>query len=1362
MRHTMRNHIGDVFSRALGIRLGAFGIVLAAGLSIASFTPAIAEAGQQYLYAGTFGGSETTVIDPYPFSIGRVGFGQSLGPYSTAVDQASGDVYVTDPRLSRVEKFSSSGEFLFMFGEDVNKTAIEEGRSAETNVCPASGHPADVCQAGTNSGDPGAIAYVGEQEVTAVDVAVDSSTVSASRGDVYVGSNGNNVVSKFDSSGHLIASWGNNGAGETPNGQLNGTKSQRFEEVGGIAVDSSGNLWVAEGKRQPEGRVGIFGFTAAGVVVSELRQHEEHPILDSGDAFAVDSEGNFYRGEGGGDGVEKLSSTGGILGFPLRSSSVYGVAVNIVGNELYASGSPMGEELHVDRFSGSCRPSTELFADDCKPVEEFGTGHLPSHAGGASVNDASRVLYVAGRDAGSVAIFKPATVPDVVSVGTSDFTGGGSAVLNGTVNPSGVSLTGCFFEWGIQGESYSHDAPCEPAAGAVPADSSAHNVKATITGLVAGASYHFRLVAGDANDVNGLIDEPSVGADVSFGPPHVQSGSVLEASATGATFAGQVNPDGVDTTVRFEYGLQAGSYTASTSPIDAGSSGSAVEVSTHVHGLTPGTTYHYRVVAQNVPGESVGADETFVTQASGSFDLLDDRGWELVSPPNKQGANLEPIGEANLIQAAADGDALAYNANAPTESGPRGYALREQLLAVRGQDGWSSADIGIPHEAPTGPALGQGSEYRFFSADLARSIVQPLGSFVPLSAEASEQTSYLRTDFASGDGSGLCGESCFTPLVDSANVSSGVPFGEQGRCPDQGIFCGPLFQGASPDGTHVVLSSKVPLVEGAPAGALYEWAEGSLRVVSVRPGSEGGALVAGEFGGISKGGEGEGRSEGAVSVDGSRVFWSAGNGASLYMTDTQSGGSLRLDTAQGGTHTGVAEPRFQLASSDGSRVFFTDEQRLTANSGAESGKPDLYECEIVEEEDEPKCDLKDLTPKSPTGESASVQGSVIGAAESGEGIYFVANGVLAANRAANGEVVGQGNCSSNQEAMASCNLYVYRGGRVTFIAALSTSDSPDWDGHPDSGTARVSPNGEWLAFMSDRSLTGYDNRDALSGEKDEEVFLYRAGQAAGTVVCASCDPTGARPHGVEFSRIAFKLAGGFAGWGSNRWIAASVPGRTAYRLKAALYQSRYLSDSGRLFFDSSDSLVAQDTNGTEDVYEYEPAEVGSCTNTAATYDAATGGCPDLVSSGTSAEESAFLDASESGDDVFFLTSAQLSKRDIDSALDIYDTRVGGSEVPVSSPVECQGDACQAFVAPPEVVTPSSLIYSGLGNATTPTQTTNSTKPKSRQRNRAQALAAALKRCRKLHVKQRRRSCERQARHKQAAKSTKVSSRGGKR
>ena len=67
----------------------------------------------------------------------------------------------------------------------------------------------------------------------------------------------------------------------------------------------------------------------------------------------------------------------------------------------------------------------------------------------------------------------------------------------------------------------------------------------------------------------------------------------------------------------------------------------------------------------------------------------------------------------------------------------------------------------------------------------------------------------------------------------------------------------------------------------------------------------------------------------------------------------------------------------------------------------------------------------------------------------------------------------------------------------------------------------------------------------------------------------------------------------------NHWLAGSIPGWDNLRERPATYQPRYLSDSGRLFFDSPDALVPRDTNGLEDVYEYEPEGVGGCTSTTA-------------------------------------------------------------------------------------------------------------------------------------------------------------------
>ena len=94
-----------------------------------------------------------------------------------------------------------------------------------------------------------------------------------------------------------------------------------------------------------------------------------------------------------------------------------------------------------------------------------------------------------------------------------------------------------------------------------------------------------------------------------------------------------------------------------------------------------------------------------------------------------------------------------------------------------------------------------------------------------------------------------------------------------------------------------------------------------------------------------------------------------------------------------------------------------------------------------------------------------------------------------------------------------------RSGRTTFIATLSSEDSPEWEGNQIGDTAyltaRVSPNGRYLAFMSAAPITGYDNVDAnpaAKGARDEEVYLYDS--ATASLRCVSCNPSGARPNGV--------------------------------------------------------------------------------------------------------------------------------------------------------------------------------------------------------------------------------------------------------
>jgi hypothetical protein len=67
----------------------------------------------------------------------------------------NGNVYVADSGNHRVQELEANGEFVLMFGREVNETAHSEGRTTEENVCPAPAHPLDKCKAGVEGGAPG-------------------------------------------------------------------------------------------------------------------------------------------------------------------------------------------------------------------------------------------------------------------------------------------------------------------------------------------------------------------------------------------------------------------------------------------------------------------------------------------------------------------------------------------------------------------------------------------------------------------------------------------------------------------------------------------------------------------------------------------------------------------------------------------------------------------------------------------------------------------------------------------------------------------------------------------------------------------------------------------------------------------------------------------------------------------------------------------------------------------------------------------------------------------------------------------------------------------------------------------------------
>jgi len=105
------------------------------------------------------------------------------------------------------------------------------------------------------------------------------------------------------------------------------------------------------------------------------------------------------------------------------------------------------------------------------------------------------------------------------------------------------------------------------------------------------------------------------GAASAAGAPSAITGPVTSIGPTSATATGKVNPNGLATTWYVEYGTSTG-YGSKTSSLSAGSGTTNVDVTAPLSGLSPGTSYHYRVVATNSSGTAHGADGIFATAAA--------------------------------------------------------------------------------------------------------------------------------------------------------------------------------------------------------------------------------------------------------------------------------------------------------------------------------------------------------------------------------------------------------------------------------------------------------------------------------------------------------------------------------------------------------------------------------------------------------------------------------------------------------------------------------------------------------------------------------------------------------------------------
>ncbi|MDX6602313.1 MAG: hypothetical protein QOF13_1515 [Solirubrobacterales bacterium] len=435
-------------------------------------------------------------------------------------------------------------------------------------------------------------------------------------------------------------------------------------------------------------------------------------------------------------------------------------------------------------------------------------------------------------------------------------------------------------------------------------------------------------------------------AGASAAAPAILGTSVSEVTSSSATLEASINPNGKATLYHFEYGpAQCGPNPCTSVPVPEGeipSGSSPVTEKITVKGLSPGTIYHFRVLAENGDGGAVGPDRLFATRAVPLAGLPDGRAYEQASPVDKNGG--DAIGTVRQVKAPPEGGAIAFSS---TVGIPGGVGAQEVplYLARRSAGGWSTQGL-----LPPGSA-GQRAQ-----------VIGWLPDFSEVFSSA--------TKLGDPETGALLGTS--SP---GGSLEALVPYAPNARYD---------FLGSAGEGSEVVFESRASL--GSPGGVegasnVYAWERESGEVSLVSVDNEEASLPKGAFGGsydwalgtsatnLSQGGAARNyysQDQHVVAADGSVFFTEAGSGQ-LYMrinpTQPQSAldvggkceepqractihvsGSQRTPPDPGGPRPAA----FMGAAADASAAFFTSPEKLTddANTGPPQPAPKIGRADV--------------------------------------------------------------------------------------------------------------------------------------------------------------------------------------------------------------------------------------------------------------------------------------------------------------------------------------------------------------------------------------------------------------------------------
>lgn len=419
------------------------------------------------------------------------------------------------------------------------------------------------------------------------------------------------------------------------------------------------------------------------------------------------------------------------------------------------------------------------------------------------------------------------------------------------------------------------------------------------------------------------------------------------------------------------------------------------------------------------------------------------------------------------------------------------------------------------------------------------------------------------------------------------------------------------------------------------------------------------------------------------------------------------------DTSEAAQNAAPRGALFQGASQDGSRVFFLSEQRLFDGTRGESGD-NLYEFNFAAPNTHEKLAL--VAPELAEG------GGVMRVSADGSHVYLVSGHVIA------GTSANEYGVSPTEHAD---NLYVFdtRSRATAFIAQLSPGDSEEWRQIDGRGSVEVTPDGRFLLFGSTNDVTP----DA-SGELHQ---LYRY----------SAEPTRAEGE-AGVPRLVRVSVGDALSENGNSGGNAFISGQNYESPDdPALGKAIEMTDDGsRVFFQDNAALAEGALNK---VCAYE--EEGSCISKAQNVYEWEDGHVYLLSDGKDAHSNfqgsvvSLIGASPTGADVYLKSADPLAGESNNEAAasHIYDARVEGGFGATPPPSPCTSSCQGSGSPPPELAVAASAIFSGAGNL--PPGHGPTPKPKTAAQLRAEALAKALKACRKKHNHHKRLACEKQAR-----------------